>query len=171
MRTRFQRGGAAAHAAAAPPRARTVFAARSSALCHRFGILAVSALTLVSAACNLLDDDQELPNVARVDITGTAPVDLELVVSDNFQRVSDFRAGREIQRAGARGHFVCAARLLQGIRHPGHSPLLRTPDESFVRSSRASMLSVAFDGEIGYAQRANISEGGALEFSEIFFGT
>ena len=32
-------------------------------------------------------------------------------------------------------------------------------------------LSVAFDGEVGYSQRANLSEGGALEFSEVFFGT
>ena len=171
MKTRFERGGAAAQAAVAPPRARVLFAIRPGTRFRRgFGVLATLSLAAASTACDLLDDDQDLPDIARVDITGTAPVDLELVVSDNFQRVSDFEQG-------ARYNVLVHADT--SFVRPDFSKEydIQAARRFFVRLTNHSAevasitLSVAFDGEVDYSQRANIAEGGALEFSEIFFGT
>ena len=128
------------------------------------------ALLAVSASCDLLDDDQEYPSVARVEITGTAPGPLELIVSDDFQRVANVDQG-------ARYTVLVRADTSQVELDFIKEYDIELARRFFVRLTNHSSevasitLSVAFDGEVGYAQRANISEGGALEFSEIFFGT
>lgn len=132
--------------------------------------MAALALAAVSAACNLLDDDQDLPDIARVDITGSAPVDLELVVSDDFQRINDVDQG---------ARYTLLVRSDTSFVRPDFSKEydIQATHRFFVRLTNHSsevaqiILSVAFDGQIDYTQRASISEGGALEFSEIFFGT
>ena len=171
MNTRFERGGAAAHAAVTPPaRASRLQARRSERLGLGRGILAALALLAAAAACDLLDDDQEYPSVARVEITGTAPKPLELVVSDDFQRVANVDQGErytvlvradtsQVELDFVKEYDIELARRFF-VRLTNHSAEVAS-----------IVLSVAFDGEIGYTQRANISEGGALEFSEIFFGT
>lgn len=156
MHERLKTGGAAVHRAAVPPRALWVAAAL--------------AATAISAACNLLDDDQEYPSVARVEITGTAPGPLELVVSDDFQRVADFDQGArytvlvradtsQVELDFVKEYDIEAARRFY-VRLTNHAV-----EVAQVR------LTVAFDGVVGYSQGANLSESGALEFSEIFFGT
>ena len=123
-----------------------------------------------AAACDLLDDDGEYPSVARVEIIGTAPGPLELVVSDDFQRVANVDQG-------ARYTVLVRADTSQVELDFVKEYDIELARRFFVRLTNHSadvasiVLSVAFDGEIGYTQRANISEGGALEFSEIFFGT
>lgn len=157
MREHLKTGGAAVHRAAVPPRA---FRAATAAL----------AAMAISAACDLLDDDQEYPGVARVEITGTAPVPLELVVSDDFQRVADVDQG---------ARYTVLVRA-----DTSHVELDFVKDYDielsrrfFVRLTNHAVevanvrLTVAFDGVVGYTQAATMSEGGALEFSEIFFGT
>lgn len=171
MKTRLARGGAAAHAAVVPPLARVLATAlRSARLGLRCGIPATLALVAASAGCDLLDDDQDLPDVARVDITGTAPVDLELVVSDNFQRVNDLEQGARYNvLVHADTSFVRPDFSREYDIRVTQRFLVRLTNHS---SEVASItLSVAFDGEVSFSQRANISESGSLEFSEIFFGT
>ena len=128
------------------------------------------ALAAAPGACNILDDDQELPSVARVEITGSAPVELELVVSDNFQRVADFEQG---------ARYTVLVQADTSFVQPDFTKDydIEASSRFFVRLTNHSSeiaqisLSVAFDGVVSYSQRANISEGGALEFSEIFYGT
>ncbi len=123
-----------------------------------------------SAACDLLDDDQDLPDIARVDIAGTAPVDLELVVSDDFQRVNDVNQGaRYTVLVHADTSFVQPDFSMEYDIQATHRFFVRLTNHSAEVASIT--LSVAFDGNVSYTQRANISEGGSLEFSEIFFGT
>jgi len=154
---RLKTGGAAVHRAAVPPRA---LRATAAAL----------AVMSISAACNLLDDDQEYPGVARVEITGTAPGPLELVVSDDFQRVADFDQG-------ARYTVLVRADTSQVELDFVKEYDIELARRFYVRLTNHAVevasirLTVAFDGEIGYSQGANLSESGALEFSEIFFGT
>ena len=135
-----------------------------------WGLLAAVALAAAPGACNILDDDQELPSVARVEITGSAPVELELVVSDNFQRVADFEQG---------ARYTVLVQADTSFVQPDFTKDydIEASSRFFVRLTNHSSeiaqisLSVAFDGVVSYSQRANISEGGALEFSEIFYGT
>lgn len=164
-------GGAAAFDAAVPPDARVAFAARWRATRHRrFGVVAALALMAASSACGLLDDDQKLPDVARVDIAGSAPVDLELIVSDSFERVNDVGQGTR---------YTVLIHADTSLVRPEFSQEydIRATRRFFVRLTNHSSevaritLSVAFDGEVSYSQGANISQGGALEFSEVFFGT
>ena len=128
------------------------------------------ALAAAPGACNILDDDQELPSVARVEITGSAPQPLELVVSDDFQRVADFDQG---------ARYTVLVQADTSFVQPDFTEDydIEASSRFFVRLTNHTSevaqitLSVAFDGEVGYSQRANLSEGGALEFSEVFFGT
>ncbi len=155
MHERLKTGGTAVRRAAVPPRA---------------SCAAVLAAVAICTACNLLDDDQDYPGVARVEIIGTAPGPLELVVSDDFQRVADFDQGARytvLVRADTsqvdldflKEYDIEAARRFY-VRLTNHA--------SEVADVR---LSVAFDGVVGYSQAATLAESGALEFSEIFFGT
>lgn len=122
------------------------------------------------ASCNLLDDDQELPNIARVEITGSSPEPLELVVSDNFERVSDLEQGaRYTVLVQSDTSFVQPDFAQEYDIEGTHRFYVRLTNHSFEVAQIT--LSVAFDGEVEYSQRASLSEGGALEFSEVFFGT
>lgn len=156
MHERLKTGGAAVHRAAVPPRA----------LCAAAALAAM----VLSAACNLLDDDQEYPGVARVEITGTAPGPLELVVSDDFRRVADVDQG-------ARYNVLVRADTSQVELDFVKEYDIELSRRFFVRLTNHAVevasirLTVAFDGAVGYSQAANLSESGALEFSEIFFGT
>ena len=171
MSERLTGGGAAAAGVAAPPGSlRGPRSIRRRGARLALGLLAAVALATTPTACNILDDDQELPSVARVEITGSAPVDLELVVSDNFQRVSDFDQG---------ARYTVLVQSDTSFVQPDFTRDydIEATSRFFVRLTNHSVevaqisLSVAFDGELSYSQRANISEGGALEFSEIFYGT
>lgn len=141
------------------------------------GRLRLAALALATAlpaaglaSCNILDDDQELPNTARVEITGSSPGPLELVVSDNFERVANIDQGArytvlvQSDTSLVQPDFAMDYDI-EGI-HRFYVKLTNHSSEV----AQVTLL-VAFDGEVGYTQRANISEGGALEFSEIFYGT
>lgn len=156
MQERLKTGGTAVHRAAVPPRA--------------LGVAAALAAMAISAACNLLDDDQEYPGVARVEITGTAPGPLELVVSDDFQRVANVDQGE-------RYTVLVRADTSQVELDFVKEYDIELTRRFFVRLTNHAVevaqvrLTVAFDGEVGYSQGANLSESGALEFSEIFFGT
>lgn len=131
---------------------------------------APAAVAVALASCDLLDDSQNLPDVARVEITGTSPEALELVVSDDFERVSDLDQGaRYTVLVQADTAFVRPDFFRDYDIKTTHRFLVRLTNYSIEVAEIT--LSVAFDGEVGYSQRAKLSEGGALEFSEIFFGT
>ena len=171
MSKRLNGGGAAVDPAAVPPRALRVQSSVRRTLAPGFlRIAAALALAATSATCNILDDDQDLPNVARVEITGSAPEALELVVSDNFDRVSDLNQGaRYTVLVQADTSFVRPDFVQEYDIEASNRFYVRLTNHT---SEVAQItLSVAFDGEVGYSQRANLSEGGALEFSEVFFGT
>lgn len=108
--------------------------------------------------------------MARVEITGTTPGPLELVVSDDFQRVADFDQG-------ARYTVLVRADTSQVELDFVKEYDIELARRFYVRLTNHAVevaqvrLTVAFDGEVGYSQGANLSESGALEFSEIFFGT
>ena len=156
MPERVTGGGAAATAAAVPPLA--------------IGLFAAALLAAGLAGCDLLDDDQQLPGVARVEITGSSPEPLELVVSDNFERVADFDQGARYTRViQADTSFVEPDFVMEYDIEGTHRFYVRLTNHSFEVAQ--ILLSVACDGEVGYSQRASLSEGGALEFSEVFFGT
>ncbi len=124
------------------------------------------------AGCDLLDDDQQLPGVARVEITGTSPEPLELVVSDNFERVADFDQGTRYTRVIQADTSLVELEsdfVMEYDIEGTHRFYVRLTNHSLEVAQ--VLLSVAFDGEVGYSQRASLSEGGALEFSEVFFGT
>ncbi len=141
-------------------------------LAHRAAGLAAApaAVAAALASCDLLDDNQDLPDVARVEITGMSSEALELVVSDDFERVSDLDQG---------ARYTVLVQADTAFVRPDFSKDydIAVSHRFFVRLTNHSVevaevtLSVAFDGEGGYSQRARLSEGGALEFSEIFFGT
>ena len=145
-----------AFAAAAPPRAA--------------GLAAAVLLAAGLAGCDLLDDDQPLPGVARVEITGSSPEPLELVVSDNFERVADFDQGARYTRVIQADTSLVQPDFVMEYDISGtHRFYVRLTNYSV--DVAQVLLSVAFDGEVGYTQQASLSEGGALEFSEVFFGT
>ena len=105
-----------------------------------------------------------------MEITGSSPGPLELVVSDNFERVSDFDQGtRYTVLVQSDTSFVQPDFVQEYDIEGTHRFYVRLTNHS-VEVARIT-LSVAFDGEIEYTQGANLSEGGALEFSEVFFGT
>lgn len=156
MPERVTGGGAAATTAAVPPLAIAMFSAV---------LLAVGLV-----GCDLLDDDQQLPGVARVEITGSSPEPLELVVSDNFERVADFDQGARYTRVIQADTSLVEPDFVMEYDIEGtHRFYVRLTNHSLEVAQ--VLLSVAFDGEVGYSQRASLSEGGALEFSEVFFGT
>lgn len=158
MPERLNGGGTAAKRAAVPPRAAAL------------RLVALTAVAVASTSCNLLNDDQDLPDVARVQITGTSPEALELVVSDDFERVSDLDQGtRYTVLVQADTSFVLPNFFRDYDIEASHRFFVRLTNHSFEVAEVT--LSVAFDRELRYTQRANLSEGGALEFSEIFFGT
>ncbi|MCY4400767.1 MAG: hypothetical protein OXE96_15720 [Gemmatimonadetes bacterium] len=170
MYKRLNGGGAAAQAVVAPPDTLRVPRAVPDGAARLAWGLAVAVVAAAAGACNILDDDQDLPTVARVEITGNAPGDLELVVSDDFQRVADFDQGARytvlvqadtsfVQPDFAKDYDIEASSRFF-VRLTNHSAEI----------AQISLL-VAFDGEVSYSQRATIAEGGALEFSEIFYGT
>lgn len=133
-------------------------------------LLAVVLLATGLAGCNILDDDQQLPGIARVEITGSSPELLELVVSDNFERVSDFDQGARYTRVIQADTSLVEPDFSMEYDIGGtHRFYVKLTNHGFEVAQ--VLLSVAFDGEVGYTQRANLSEGGALEFSEVFFGT
>lgn len=134
------------------------------------GILAAVLPAASLASCNLLDDDQPLPGTARVEITGSAPQPLELVVSDNFERVADFDQGARYTRVISADTSLVQPDFTREYDIGGtHRFYVRLTNHS--SEVAQILLQVAFDGEVEYTQRANLSEGGALEFSEVFFGT
>lgn len=134
------------------------------------GVLAAALPTAGLAGCNILDDDQQLPSIARVEITGSAPQPLELVVSDNFERVSDFNQGTRYNVLVHADTSLVRPDFTRDYDIEGtHRFYVRLTNHS--SEVAQILLSVAFDGEVEYSQRANLSEGGALEFSEVFFGT
>lgn len=134
------------------------------------GILAAVLPAASLASCNLLDDDQPLPGTARVEITGSAPQPLELVVSDNFERVADFDQGARYTRVISADTSLVQPDFTREYDIGGtHRFYVRLTNHS--SEVAQILLQVAFDGEVEYSQRANLSEGGALEFSEVFFGT
>ena len=133
-------------------------------------LLAALALAGAASACDLLDDDQVLPDVARVVLTGSSPVDLEMVVSDNFQVVADVTLGSRYTVLVHADTLLVRPDFSQDYDiQVSRRFLVRLTNHS---SEVAQVnLSVAFDGEVGYSQQATMAEGGSLEFSEIFFGT
>ena len=145
--------------AAVPPRAVAVRA-----------VAALVLATTVAGCQSLLNDDQELPGTARVEVTGNAAEDLELVTSIDFFQVDDLEAG------GTYNELVQADTAL--IRPDFAEDYgIATTHRFFVRLTNHATdvadisLTVSFDGAVEYTQQATLSEGGALEFSEIFFGT
>ncbi len=134
------------------------------------GVLAAALPTAGLAGCNILDDDQQLPGIARVEITGSAPQPLELVVSDNFERVADFDQGARYTVLVHADTSLVQPDFTRDYDIEGtHRFYVRLTNHS--SEVAQILLLVAFDGEVGYSQRASLSEGGALEFSEVFFGT
>ncbi len=130
----------------------------------------VTAIAAAVASCGLLDDDQALPEVARVEIAGTAPVPLEVIVSDDFVRVNDFNQGIRyttltsadtllVQPDFVRDYDISVTRRF----------LVRVANHAAEAASIT--LVVSFDGVEEYRQGATLAEGGSLEFSEVFFGT
>ena len=123
-----------------------------------------------SSACGLLDDDQKLPEWPGWTSRAAHPWDLELIVSDSFERVNDVGQGTR---------YTVLIHADTSLVRPEFSQEydIRATRRFFVRLTNHSSevaritLSVAFDGEVSYSQGANISQGGALEFSEVFFGT
>ncbi len=133
-------------------------------------VAAAVVFALAPVGCGLLNDDQPLPSTARVEITGDAPDALELVTSDDFLRVQNFDAGAtytqllQADTAFVRPDFTRAYEI-EGT----HRFFVRLTNHSLMAAE--IILSVSFDGKVEYLQRASLSEGGALEFSEVFFGT
>ena len=120
--------------------------------------------------CGLLDDDQELPGVARVEITGTSPVPLEVVVSDNFVRVNDFSQGARYTTLTHADTLLVQPDFLRDYDISlTHRFLVRVANHAADVASIT--LVVSFDGVEEYRQGATLAEGGSLEFSEVFFGT
>ena len=134
-------------------------------------ILIGVVLTLVLVGCDdVLDDTQDLPDVARVVLTGTSPVDLEVVTSTNFQVVSDF----ELQET-----FIQLILSDTVLTVPPYEEDvdIRSTGRFFVRVTNHAVdvadvtLEVSFDGRVEYIQSAFMSEGGSMEFSQTFSGT
>ncbi len=133
-------------------------------------LFAAAALLLAAPACNILDDDQELPGTARVEITGDATEALEFITSTDFLRVDDLNEGATYTRLVRADTALIRPNFSQDYD-------ISTTNRFLVRLTNHATdvadvtLSVSFDGAVEYNQRATLSEGGALEFSEVFFGT
>ncbi len=125
----------------------------------------------ISGGCNVLDDTQELPRYAEVDIIGSAPDGgLVLVISDDFVLVDDLvegtghaeliRADTALVDVGFTNSYsiVGRHRFLVRLSNPGAD----TADIT---------LTVSFDGVVSYRRSATLADGGALEFSQVFRGT
>ena len=146
--------------AAAPPHPRVAPVSAFAAL----------ILALAVAGCDLLDDNIELPDTARVEITGNATEDLELVTSTNFVRVDNFEEATTSTQVVIADTVLVQPVFTQDYSiAPSHRFFVRLTNHTLVVADIT--LSVSFDGVVEYNQHATLSDGGALEFSEIFFGT
>ena len=119
---------------------------------------------------NLLDDTQELPDFANYELTGTSPVDLEVVVSTNFEVVSDFETQATFVDLFASDTTLTLPPVSGDVD-------IRSTERFFVRVTNYSdsvadiRLRVSFDGVLEYDQAAFMSAGASLEFTQIFSGT
>ena len=134
-------------------------------------ILLVAVLLTSAAGCDdLLDDTQELPDFARYELTGTSPVDLEVITSTNFQVINDFELQQTFVTFTLSDTVVTTPPLSGDVD-------IRSNDRFFIRVTNYSdsvadvRLLVSFDGVTEYDQSALMSAGASLEFSQIFSGT
>ena len=132
-------------------------------------LVALTGVVLVGCD-DLLDDTQDLPDFAAYELTGTSPVDLEVIVSTNFAVVSDFETQSTFVDFFA-SDTTLSLPPLSGDRD------IRATERFFVRVTNYSdsiadiRLRVSFDGVFEYDQAAFMSGGASLEFSQIFSGT
>ena len=159
-------------ASPAPPRSRCNAGFHHALLGLGANLLPV-AVFLASGmlvTCNVLDDDQDLPATARIEITGTAPEHLELVTSTDFVRTGNLETGGTSTEIVHADTALVRPRFDQEYRiDQTHRFLVRVTNHGLEPAT--IVLTVAFDGVASHEQPATLSAGGALEFSEIFFGT
>lgn len=132
---------------------------------------ATMVIVLCIAGCDdLLDDDQDLPDTARVTLTGMSPVDLEVITSTSFQVISDFEAQATYVE-------FTASDTAQTVPPYEREFDIRTEGRFFIRITNHAVdvadvtLEIFFDGSRAYSQAATMSEGGSLEYSQVFRGT
>lgn len=131
----------------------------------------VALTALFAVGCDdLLDDTQDLPDFANYTLTGTSPVDLEIIVSTNFEVVPDFETQSTFVDFFASDTTLTIPPFSEDID-------IRATERFFVRVTNYSdsvadvRLQVSFDGTLEYDQAAFMSAGASLEFSQIFSGT
>jgi hypothetical protein len=132
--------------------------------------LGLGLLPILAAACGLLESKEEVAEEARVVVTGTAPVPLELVTSTKFTRTIEETGETTISLA-----FADTAFLSLATPHDQVYPI--RPDRGFlVRLRNPSMdpavvsMQVYFDGKLNFDRQNVTLQEGSLEFSYIFEG-
>jgi len=132
--------------------------------------LGLALLPILAAACGLLDSKEEVAEQARVVVTGTAPVPLELVTSTKFTRTIEETGETTISLAFADTVFL-------SLPTPHDKVYPVRPDRGFlVRLRNPSTdpavvsMQVFFDGKLSFERQNVTVQDGSLEFSYIFEG-
>lgn len=133
-------------------------------------LLAAALLVLGIGCDDLLDDTQPLPEFARYELTGTSPVNLEVITSTLFQVITDFELQQTYVQFTLSDTVLTVPPLADDldIRPTGRFLIRVTNYSDSVADVR---LQVSFDGVVEYDQAAFMSAGASLEFSQVFSGT
>jgi hypothetical protein len=134
------------------------------------GVVGLGMFLILAGACTFLESKEEVAREARVVVTGTAPVPLELVTSTKFTRTIEETGEVTISLAFADTAFINLA-----TPHDQVYPV--RPDRGFLVRLRnpgteAALVSVQvfFDGRLNYDRQNVALQDASLEFSYIFEG-
>ena len=132
--------------------------------------LGLGPLLVLAGACTFLESKEDVAREARVVVTGTAPVPLELVTSTKFTRTIEETGEVTISLAFADTAFVSLA-------DPHDKTYPVRPDRGFLvrlrnHSTDPAVVSmqVFFDGKLYFDRQGVALQEATLEFSYIFEG-
>jgi hypothetical protein len=132
--------------------------------------LGLGTLLVLAGACTILESKEDSADQARVVVTGTTTVPLELVTSTKFTRTIEETGEVSISLAFADTAFVDLAAPLDRT-HPV------SPDRGFLVRLRnystdpaVVSMQVYFDGKLSYDRQNVTLQNASLEFSYIFEG-
>ncbi len=141
-----------------------------SALLSQGRVLGLGLVLVLTGACGLLVSGEEVAENARVVVTGTTPVPLELVTSTKFTRTTDETGEVTTTLAFADTIFVSLAEPHDQIYPvaPDRGFLVRL--RNFSEEPAVVSMQVYFDGNLHYDRQDMTLQDATLEFSYIFEG-
>jgi hypothetical protein len=132
--------------------------------------LGLGLLLVLAGACTILDSTEDVAKEARVVVTGTTPVPLELVTSTKFTRTISETGEVSISLAFADTVLVDLAATLDRTYpvRPDRGFLVRLRNHS--TDAAVVSMQVYFDGKLNFDRQNVMLQDASLEFSYMFGG-